>query len=125
MTTPQMFQLQQGGDQAVITFRGQMDAATVQQIKPALQQALSVDAARIIVDLSKVEFLDSHGVGLFVSLLKRAHMNRGRLILAGADGQPAAVLLMVGFNGELVSYCKTVAEAQQLLAPDESHRKKE
>jgi len=125
MSAARMFQLQQGGGRAVITFRGQMDAATVQQIKPVLQQQLSVDAAQIIADLSKVEFLDSHGVGLFVSLLKRAHMNRGRLVLAGAEGQPAAVLLMVGFNGELVSYCKTVDEAQQLLTPEISQRKNE
>ena len=125
MSAAQMFQLQQGDNIAVITFSGQMDAASVQQIKPVLQQQLSVDAAHIIVDLEKVEFLDSHGVGLFVSLLKRAHMNRGRLVLSGAEGQPAAVLLMVGFNGELVSYCKTVAEAKKLFSPLVSRQENE
>ena len=122
MTTEQMFQLQLAADYALITFRGQMDAATVQKIKPVLLAQLPVDISNIIVDLAKVEFLDSHGVGLFVSLLKRAHMHRGRLALAGAHGQPQSVLLMVGFNGELVTYCRDTREAKELFIEEGSRK---
>ena len=72
--------------------------------------------AHIIVDLQRVAFLDSHGVGLFVSLLKRCHRNQGRLFVAGATGQPASVLKMVGLNASLVTYCNSGDEAALRVA---------
>jgi anti-sigma B factor antagonist len=100
---------------AVITFSGFVDAASVEEAKPALQRLVPVTCANIVIDLAGVEFLDSHGVGLFVSLLKRAHMNKGKLYFAGAGGQPASVLNMVGFSGNSIIYCKTASEAESLL----------
>jgi anti-sigma B factor antagonist len=100
---------------AVITFTGYVDASSVEEAKPALQRLVPVACPNIIVDLAGVEFLDSHGVGLFVSLLKRAHANNGKLYFAGAGGQPASVLSMVGFTGSSITYCKTAGEAEGLL----------
>ena len=116
MMVSHMFEIQAEANYALIRFSGFIDAAAVMQIKPLLQQQLPASAGNIVVDLEKVEFLDSHGVGLFVSLLKRAHHNNGRLVLASAAGQPASVLQMVGFNGELVSYCLTLEDAKKALA---------
>ncbi|MDE1152328.1 MAG: STAS domain-containing protein [Micavibrio sp.] len=116
MMASHMFEVQTATNYALIRFSGFIDAGAVQQIKPLLQQQLPASTGNIVVDLEKVEFLDSHGVGLFVSLLKRAHQNNGRLVLAVATGQPAAVLQMVGFNGELVSYCASLEEAKRSFA---------
>lgn len=101
---------------ALIKFIGFVDASTVQQARPVLQKEAPPSCVNFVVDLSEADFLDSHGVGLFVSLLKRAHANRGRIIFAGAGGQPASVLQMVGFNGELVTYVDSLAAAEQSLA---------
>ena len=111
MMSGHMFEIQLRPQYALVRLGGFIDAAAAEQIKPVLQQQLPVTVGNIIVDLSGVEFLDSHGVGLFVSLLKRAHINNGKLVLAGALGQPGAVLQMVGFNGALVAYVPKVEDA--------------
>lgn len=100
---------------ALICFSGFVDASTVVQARPLLQQQVPATAKNFVVDLTGADFLDSHGVGLFVSLLKRAHANRGHIIFAGAGGQPLSVLQMVGFNGDLVQYVDTLGAAEAFL----------
>ncbi len=115
MNTGNIFEIQPAPDYTLIRFYGFIDASTVLQIRPALQRQLPDDAANLIVDMRDVGFLDSHGIGLFVSLLKQAHQNQGRLAFAAAKGQPASVLKMVGFNGGLVSYCASLNDAYALF----------
>jgi anti-sigma B factor antagonist len=100
---------------SIIQFFGFVDAGTVEQIKPVINARLSADCSHLIINLDKVEFLDSHGVGLFVSLLKRIHSKKGLMIFAGARDQPASVLNMVGFNSKLVTYCDSQQQAEDLL----------
>jgi anti-sigma B factor antagonist len=112
--TAAQFRVENEPRYSLVHFSGFVDASVVEQARAALLRQIPQDCRHIILDLSAVEFLDSHGVGLFVSLLKRTHANKGRLYFAGADAQPAAVLKMVGFsNGDLVSYCATKEEAIQ------------
>ncbi len=110
-----LFEVQQQGPYTLVRFYGFIDASTVAQIRPVLQTQLSEDVRNIVVDLREVGFLDSHGVGLFVSLLKQAHKNNGRIVFAAARGQPSSVLQMVGFNGAMVTYCHDIQEASALF----------
>lgn len=116
MTETGFFEIQAAPQYALITFRGELDANAVLQARPALLEKIPPACPNFIIDLTSVDFLDSHGVGLFVSLLKRAHQNHGRIAIAGAQGQPSSVLHMVGFNGALVSYCTNASEAKALFA---------
>ncbi|MDY0008124.1 MAG: STAS domain-containing protein [Bdellovibrionales bacterium] len=120
MNIANIFEIQPTADYTVIRFYGFIDASTVQQIRPALQRQLPDYSANLIVDMREVGFLDSHGIGLFVSLLKQAHKNKGRMAFANTKGQPASVLKMVGFNGGLVSYCPTLNDALALFAKNEA-----
>lgn len=114
-TTSPIFEIQQRTGYVLLRFFGFIDASIVEQIKPSLIEKIPSTCGNIVIDLQRVDFLDSHGVGLFVSLLKRAHKNGGRICFAAADGQPASVLNMVGFNSHLVTYCKDTNEADALL----------
>jgi anti-anti-sigma factor len=105
---------------SIIRLLGFIDAASVEYIKPAIAAKLPADCSRIIISLEKVEFLDSHGVGFLVSLLKKVHNRKGRLIFCGAKNQPAAVLNMVGFNSKLVTYCDDMPQAESLLEKEKS-----
>lgn len=111
-----VFEVQNTAGWSELRLFGQVDAAIVQEMRPLLQDKIPANCSRLIVDLGKVDFLDSHGVGLFVSLLKKVHGNNGRLFFAGADGQPAAVLKMVGFTRPYVAFCHDAAEARTLCA---------
>jgi anti-anti-sigma factor len=106
--TNNVFEIQVKPQYTLVRFIGFVDAASVERMRPLLQSQIPAQSKNIIIDLQAVTFLDSHGVGLFVSLLKQAHKNGGKVYLAGSTGQPASVLRMVGFNGSLVTYCEDV-----------------
>ncbi len=116
MTINSQFEIENKASYALIRFSGFVDASTVLQARPVLQQQVPATTTHFMVDLTRADFLDSHGVGLFVTLLKRAHANRGHIIFAGAAGQPLSVLQMVGFNGDLVHYFESMAAAEAFLA---------
>lgn len=115
MYASNIFEIQIQPQWTLIRFFGFVDASTVQQLKPSLQSQIPRQNRNIIVDLKEVGFLDSHGVGLFVSLLKQVHRNKGSMLIACASGQPASVLQMVGLNGTLVTYCDSVNEAYKIF----------
>ncbi len=109
------FEIQNNSNFTIINFFGFIDASTVIKVKPVLLENIPIGTRNLIINLRKVDFLDSHGVGLFVSFLKQVHKNEGRLLFVGAEGQPASVLQMVGLNHNLVTYCETINDAQALL----------
>ncbi len=115
MTITSQFEIENKPAYALIRFSGFVDASTVLQARPVLQQQVPPATTNFVVDLAEADFLDSHGVGLFVTLLKRAHANRGHIIFAGASGQPLSVLQMVGFNGDQVQYFGSLEEAEKFL----------
>jgi anti-anti-sigma factor len=114
MNASNVFEIQIQPEYTLVRFFGFVDAATVQQLKPSLQLQIPQQTSNLIIDLKDVGFLDSHGIGMFVSLLKQAHKNHGRVIFANTTGQPASVLQMVGFNSGLVTYCNTVNDAYRI-----------
>lgn len=101
---------------SVVRFFGFVDAGTVENLAPVITEKVPADCTNIIIDLDKVEFLDSHGVGFFVSLLKKVSLkNDGKLFFVGATAQPASVLNMVGFNGQRITYCDNMQQVHDKL----------
>jgi anti-sigma B factor antagonist len=77
------------GDADVIAVTGELDIGTVEDVERALAQAESGDAARIVLDLSGLTFMDSTGVRLVLAAhaRSRADSNRLRLIRGGPSVQ--------------------------------------
>ncbi|MBU6475652.1 MAG: STAS domain-containing protein [Alphaproteobacteria bacterium] len=120
MNISNRIEIENSASSSVIRFFGFIDAAVTEEARGVIAAKIPEDCRNVIVDLAKVEFLDSHGVGMFVSLLKKAHKNGGRLFFIAAEGQPAAVLNIVGFNSTLVTYCQTLQQARALAAAQKS-----
>ena len=74
---------QQNGDVQIVTVdSARIDAAVAIQFKDAMRKATDTDCPTVILDLSKVEFIDSSGLGAIVASMK--HMGQDRsLVLAG------------------------------------------
>jgi len=115
MTPDSIFEVQNQSQFSIISFFGSVDAATIERAKNIINKKIPDDCPNIVINLENVEFLDSHGVGFFASLLKKVHRNNGKLVFAGAVDQPASVLNIVGFNGSLVTYCENLQQACALL----------
>jgi anti-sigma B factor antagonist len=62
---------------AAVALQGRVDAFTVPALRERMDQLLSQGARTFVVDLSAVSFLDSAGIGVLVSLLRRARQVGG------------------------------------------------
>jgi anti-sigma B factor antagonist len=67
----------------ILQFSGSLDSSTVNEARPWLLNATGRHPARVVVDLSQVEFLDSTGLSVLVESKRRALENDGDLLLCG------------------------------------------
>lgn len=68
------------GDAVVVTVGGEVDAHTAPAMRSALESAVESapgNSPRIVADLTNVTFLDSTGLGVFVTTLKRLRERDG------------------------------------------------
>ena len=67
------------GDCAVLQVTGEVDACTAPILRERIRDLAAKGAVHIIADLSRVEFLDSTGLGVLVGGLKRLREHDGSL----------------------------------------------
>ena len=60
------------GETARLTLSGELDIATVPRLDEAVEAVLSQRARKVIVDLSRLAFMDSSGLRQFIALHERA-----------------------------------------------------
>ena len=66
---------------SVVSLRGEIDVYTAPRLRQALIDLVNGGANDIVVDMERVEFLDSTGLGVLVGGLKRVKSNEGSLRL--------------------------------------------
>jgi anti-anti-sigma factor len=76
-----------GADCAVLRVAGEVDAYTAPQLRERVIGLLADGEVNIVVDLRKVDFLDSTGLGALVGSLKRTRMQDGSLKLIMGSGR--------------------------------------
>jgi anti-sigma B factor antagonist len=59
-------------DAARLTITGELDIATVPRVEEAVETVLAQGASDVIVDLSRLAFVDSSGLRMFITLNDRA-----------------------------------------------------
>lgn len=84
------------GDVAVLAPSGSLDARGADQIKQALARLMDRGTAKLVVDLDRVDYLDSSGLGALVSAMKRARTMSGDLRLCAPSENVRAILDMTG-----------------------------
>ena len=83
---------------AVLAVFGEVDVATAPQLRQMLVETASAGHQRVVVDLTQVEFLDSTGLGVLVSGLKRFRTFGGDLTVAGAQARVRKVFDITGLT---------------------------
>lgn len=90
------------GGPVIVEVAGEVDLLTAGRLRAALVAAVRVaGAGRIIVDLGRVEFLDSTGVQALIDGYHTAMVAGGTLTVRGAHGPSARVLAVTGLAGLL------------------------
>ena len=77
---------------------GEVDVFTAPKLREKIISLLDAGSDRLVVNLEKVQFMDSTGLGVLVGALKRVKEKDGELALAGAQGTVMRVLSVTGLN---------------------------
>jgi anti-sigma B factor antagonist len=83
------------GETAVLAITGEVDMASAPGLRDQLQQ---LDARNVIIDLSGVTFIDSTGLGVLVTALKRSREAGGHLVLRSPTRATRRVLDITGLS---------------------------
>lgn len=67
------------GDHRVIGLKGEVDIYTAPRLREAIVEAVDNGRYKIVVDLERVDFLDSTGLGVLVGGLKRVKPFEGEV----------------------------------------------
>ncbi len=88
----------------VYTLGGSLDVATSPSLRAALMEAAEHEGHQIVVDLSRLEFLDSTGLGALIGAQKRASERNGSLRIVVEEGQILRLLRITGLLDVLSVY---------------------
>lgn len=72
----------QAGDVTTVQIDDRLEADTVQEFRDTMSQLASKGKIKIVLDLGKVSFIDSSGLGCIVSVLRQFRQNDGDIKLA-------------------------------------------
>ena len=97
------------GDFHVIELTGDIDVETARTLRSHIVERVGDAAARIIIDLSGVDFMDSSGLGALVSGWQLTR-DEGEFRIAGASSIVRRVLSITGME-EVFTLYPTVEEA--------------
>jgi anti-sigma B factor antagonist len=86
------------GDVAVLTVRGEIDVYTAPRLRQAIVDLVDAGSARIVVDMERVDFLDSTGLGVLVEGLKRARNRDGELSIVTSQDKILRIFDITGLN---------------------------
>jgi len=99
---------------AVLSVTGDVDAGTEQHFRDALTSVLTHGVLRIVVDLSRVDFMSSAGIGVVMGVRRVLSDAGGSVVLASPHGQVAQVLSMTGV-AEVIPVTASLADAVAAL----------
>ena len=83
---------------SVIALRGEIDVYTAPRLRQAIIDLVDGGATRIVVDMAKVDFLDSTGLGVLVGGLKRVRLQDGSLAIVATQDKILKIFDITGLN---------------------------
>lgn len=94
----------------VLALEGRLNMVSTGSLREAVHEVVDGGSPRVAIDLTRVEFVDSSGLGALVSGLKTARQAGGDLRIAGANDQVRLVLGLTNLERVLTPFA-TVEDA--------------
>jgi anti-anti-sigma factor len=86
----------------IVALDGELEIASVEDIRTALFDAAEAGSGRLVVDLSDISFIDSSGLGAVVEMHDRMQREQRRLTVVAPRGSSAAlVMTLTGLRSRL------------------------
>jgi anti-sigma B factor antagonist len=82
----------------VMYFEGRLDTAAAPQTEKDMSPLLDCEGHDVILDCSKLEYISSSGLRIFLSVLKTAKPLGSRVYIRGINDALRSVFAITGFN---------------------------
>jgi len=89
--------LKEENNELVMYFDGRLDTAASPSVEKDMQPLLESDGKDIVLDCTKLEYISSSGLRLFLSVLKNAKAKGRRVFITGVSTDIRNVFAMTGF----------------------------
>lgn len=89
------------GDTAVVTVSGEVDMETSSQLRQVVMGLLGAGHTNIVLDLGRLRFIDSTGLGVLIGAHRRATEMGGALTLRKVTSRTRDTLRMVALDDVL------------------------
>jgi len=88
----------------VVQVKGEVDVYTAPELDAELTRLAEAGRFNVVVDLSRVDFLDSTGLGVLVKALKRTRENGGSLVVVATADRITKVFRITGLDAAIPLY---------------------
>ncbi|MDO8914961.1 MAG: STAS domain-containing protein [Coriobacteriia bacterium] len=113
-----LIELEQADDHWTLTVAGELDYSECSAFRMHIDRVLKASPPSLIVDMSGIEYLDSSGLGLLLSLSREYTPNGGRLVLI-TNSTVDSILDLTRLTG-IFSIAADQTQALELLADTRS-----
>lgn len=86
------------GSWTVVDVGGEIDLFSAPQLKERIAQLVDEGNERLVINLEKVNFMDSTGLGVLLGALKRVREREGSLAIVCPPGPVHRVLTLTGLH---------------------------
>jgi anti-sigma B factor antagonist len=93
---------------------GDVDASSSIQLDNALGQALEDNQTKILVDCSKLNYISSAGLGVFMSYIQDFENKNIKLVLCNLNEKVIGVFRILGLD-QLLKIVDTIEEGKKLI----------
>ncbi|NTU72398.1 MAG: STAS domain-containing protein [Coriobacteriia bacterium] len=105
-------QAQQSQSDCVVTLGGEVDVYTAPKLKERLIELVEGGCSNVVVDLEGVSFIDSSGLGVLVSILRRARERDGAVRIVCTRDNILKIFRITGLD-KVFPVFTDVAEARE------------
>src|SRR3954462_9189939 len=85
-------------DGYVVELTGELDISSAASVESRLKELVERAPGRLILDLTRVSFIDSTGLSMIINADGRARKGGRRLTIVSGDGVPSRILRTVGLE---------------------------
>lgn len=108
---------QQTGDLTIVEMSGRLHLGnTLTYAENAINRLIDGGARKLVIDLARLDYIDSSGLGMLIGCGGRMEQSGGRMRVAGAHGTVAQVFEIVHagrilhLDADLESACRNLSE---------------
>ncbi|MBO7495253.1 MAG: STAS domain-containing protein [Salinivirgaceae bacterium] len=91
-------EIQQQGDTVTAILEGRLDTAAAPETEKEIQPLYELTGQTIVFNCSKLEYISSSGLRIFLGVLKNAKPKGSRVSIIGLNPDLKNIFAMTGFN---------------------------